>query len=102
MRESPFRSNSTMWPGLRASLPFRYLRVLREIVPLAAPLQRVILAQGVAFVILRHQDAAEVRVALEVHPVHVERLALGPVCRGPKAAGGLYLARLFRDVSLHS
>ena len=41
--------------------------------------QRVILAQRVAFPIGGHDDAAQVRMALDVNAEHIEQLALRPV-----------------------
>src|SRR5438552_4109518 len=46
----------------------------REVVPLAAAAQRVVLAQREGGVLVRHQDAPQVGVALEDDPVHVVHL----------------------------
>ena len=49
---------------------------------------RVVLAQRVALPLVRHQDAAHVRVAGELDAEHVEHLALQPVGGQVHAGGG--------------
>src|SRR5208337_1316194 len=55
----------------------------REVVPLAASAQGVILPQGVGREFVRHQDSPQVGVAVEADAEHVEHLALHPVGTGP-------------------
>src|SRR6266404_8105178 len=45
----------------------------------------VVLAQGMAFKRIVHQDAAQVGMAPEIDSEHVEAFALEPVCRAPIA-----------------
>src|SRR5262245_11056746 len=51
----------------------------REVVALAVAAHRVVLAQRVSGELVRHQDAAQVGMALEDDAVHVVDLALHPV-----------------------
>src|SRR5271157_3551409 len=55
----------------------------REVVPLAASAQGVILTQGVGREFVRHQDSPQVGVAVEADAEHVEHLALHPVGTRP-------------------
>src|SRR4030067_656459 len=43
------------------------------------PLEREVLAQGMALEVVRHVDAAQAGMPLEPDAEHIERLALGPV-----------------------
>src|SRR5271157_934750 len=58
-------------------------RQAREVVPLAASAQGVILTQGVGREFVRHEDSPQVGVAVEADAEHVEHLALHPVGTGP-------------------
>src|SRR5271157_4866225 len=58
-------------------------RQAREVVPLAASAQGVILTQGVGREFVRHEDSPQVGVAAEADAEHVEHLALHPVGAGP-------------------
>src|SRR5688500_17092069 len=59
-----------------------------EVVPLPAAAERVVLAHGERRELLGHEDAAQVRVAGEDDPVHVEDLALHPVGTLPQRERG--------------
>ena len=50
---------------------------------LAKPLNGIILAERMSFPFVRHQDAAQVGMALEANAEQIETLALVPVGRGP-------------------
>src|SRR6266436_2475519 len=52
-------------------------RVLHQ--QLARPLERIVLALGIALPVIGHQDAPAIGVAGEVHAEHVEDFALEPV-----------------------
>src|SRR5712691_6525275 len=56
----------------------------RQVVAFAAAAQRVVLPQGEGGELLRHQDAAQVRVAVELDAEHVVDLALHPVGAFPQ------------------
>src|ERR1700740_3403629 len=49
----------------------------------AVTLHGIILPQRMAFPIVRHQDAAKVRMPLEANSEEIEILAFVPICSGP-------------------
>src|SRR3954454_145305 len=74
-------SASVNVPGFwRSVIPARQLRLV-ERVDDGLPAHREVAPLRVALVVLRHQDAAHVRVALEDHAEHVVDLALVEVGR---------------------
>src|SRR5207247_5278772 len=56
----------------------------REVMAFAASAQRIVLAQRKTRELVRHQDAAQVRVSLEDNAVHVVDFTLEPVPRLPE------------------
>src|SRR4051812_39512519 len=69
---------------------------------LARTLERIVLALRMPLPVIRHQDAAQVGMAVEHDPEHVEHLALEPVrCRPHVRDGGHPLAVRDPDLQPH-
>src|SRR4051812_6885808 len=86
--------------GSRSVIPARQL-VLVERVDHGLASHGEVAALGKALVVLGHEDAAMVRVTLELHAEHVPHLALLEVGRGPEVHHGRHARVVRAHAQLH-